>query len=86
MHGEFSGEKLFGLPKLPLAGGEAQGLVGADHLLPGMQADTLITDIAFDADERVVQPLAAIIWLNGAGHDARLVRGAIAQTLLSGGA
>jgi len=32
--------------------------VGADHLLPGMQADALIADKAFDADERVIQPLA----------------------------
>jgi transposase len=34
-------------------------LVGADHLLPDMQADTLIADKAFDAEERVIQPLAA---------------------------
>jgi transposase len=42
-----------------LSGGEAHDLVGADHLLPGLQADTLIADKAFDADERVIQPLAA---------------------------
>jgi len=42
-----------------LSGGEAHDLVGADHLLPGMQADTLIADKAFDANERVIQPLAA---------------------------
>jgi transposase len=42
-----------------LTGGEAHGLVGADHLLPSMQADTLIADKAFDADERVIMPLAA---------------------------
>jgi transposase len=42
-----------------LSGGEAHDLVGADHLLPGMQANTLIADKAFDADERVIQPLAA---------------------------
>jgi transposase len=41
-----------------LTGGEAHDLVGADHLLPDMQADTLIADKAFDADERVIQPLA----------------------------
>ena len=40
-----------------LTGGEAHDLVGADHLLPEMQADTLIADKAFDADERVIQPL-----------------------------
>jgi len=33
-------------------------LVGADHLLPTMQADTLIGDKAFDADARVFEPLA----------------------------
>jgi len=42
-----------------LTGGEAHDLVGADHLLPDMQADTLIADKAFDADERVIKPLAA---------------------------
>jgi transposase len=39
--------------------GEAHDLVGADHLLPDMQADALIGDKAFDADERVREPLAA---------------------------
>ena len=39
--------------------GEAHDLVGADHLLPSMQDDTLIADEAFDADERVIAPLAA---------------------------
>ena len=42
-----------------LTGGEAHDLVGADHLLPTMAADTLIADKAFDADERVLKPLAA---------------------------
>jgi transposase len=42
-----------------LTGGEAHDLVGADHLLPDMQADMLIADKAFDADERVIKPLAA---------------------------
>jgi len=40
-----------------LTGGEAHDLVGADHLLPAMQADTLIADKAFDADGRVITPL-----------------------------
>lgn len=40
-----------------LTGGEAHDLVGADHLLPSMQADTLIADKAFDADEQVIAPL-----------------------------
>ena len=42
-----------------LTGGEAHDLVGADHLLPTMEADKLIADKAFDADERVLEPLAA---------------------------
>ena len=42
-----------------LTGGEAHDLVGADHLLPQVQADTLIGDKAFDAEERVIQPLQA---------------------------
>ena len=42
-----------------LTGGEAHDLVGADHLLPDMQADVLIADKAYDADERVIKPLAA---------------------------
>jgi transposase len=42
-----------------LTGGEAHDLVGADHLLPDMQADMLIADKAFDADGRVLEPLAA---------------------------
>ena len=42
-----------------LTGGEAHDLVGADHLLPTMAADTLIADKAFGADERVPEPLAA---------------------------
>ena len=42
-----------------LTGGQAHDLVGADHLLPDMQAEALIADKAFDADERVVDPLTA---------------------------
>jgi transposase len=42
-----------------LTGGEAHDLVGSDHLMPDMQADILIADKAFDADERVIKPLAA---------------------------
>ncbi len=41
-----------------LTGGETHDLVGADHLLPGMTATTLIADKAFDADIRVLDPLA----------------------------
>lgn len=41
-----------------LTGGQAHDLIGADHLLPGMEADALIADKAFDADKRVLEPLA----------------------------
>ena len=41
-----------------LTGGQAHDLVGADHLLPDMAADMLIADKAFDADARVIEPLA----------------------------
>lgn len=42
-----------------LTGDQAHDLTGADHLLPDMDADTLIADKAFDADKRVIEPLAA---------------------------
>ena len=42
-----------------LTGGEAHDLVGADHLIPTMQADVLIADKAYDADERVIDPITA---------------------------
>src|SRR3954454_21491808 len=42
-----------------LTGGEAHDLVGADHLLPSMHSNTLIADKTFDADQRVIAPLAA---------------------------
>jgi len=42
-----------------LTPGQAHDLQGADVLLPQMQADTLLADKAFDADERVIGPLLA---------------------------
>jgi len=42
-----------------LSGGQAHDLVGADYLLPSMKANMLIADKAFDADHRVLDPLAA---------------------------
>jgi transposase len=42
-----------------LTGGQAHDLQGADALLPQMQADTLLADKAFDADQRVIEPLRA---------------------------
>jgi transposase len=40
-----------------LTPGQAHDLEGADVLRPGVTADTLIADKAFDADERVIEPL-----------------------------
>ena len=40
-----------------LTQGQAHDLEGADALLPDMAADTLLADKAFDADERVIEPL-----------------------------
>ena len=42
-----------------VTGGQEHDLVGADELLPEMKADTLIADKAYDADARVLEPLAA---------------------------
>jgi len=42
-----------------LTGGQAHDLIGADELLPAMEADTLLADKAYDADERVLALLAA---------------------------
>jgi len=42
-----------------LTPGQAHDLQGADALLPHMQADALLADKAFDADQRVIQPLQA---------------------------
>ena len=40
-----------------LTPGQAHDLDGADALLPDLATDTIIADKAFDADERVIQPL-----------------------------
>jgi transposase len=42
-----------------LTPGQAHDLEGADAFLPQMQADTLLADKAFDADQRVIKPLLA---------------------------
>jgi len=42
-----------------LAPGQASDLEGADALLVDTQADTVIADKAYDADERVIAPLLA---------------------------
>jgi transposase len=41
-----------------LTGGQEHDLAGADALLPELEAETLIADKAFDADKRVIEPLA----------------------------
>jgi transposase len=42
-----------------LTPGQAHDLQGAEALLPHMQADVLLADKAFDADERLIKPLLA---------------------------
>ena len=42
-----------------LTPGQAHDLEGADALVPQLAADTLLADKAFDADERVIEPLLA---------------------------
>ena len=42
-----------------LTPGQACDLVGADKLLPGLVADTLLADKGYDADERVIKSLQA---------------------------
>jgi transposase len=42
-----------------LTAGQAHDLTGADALLPQMTAAVLIADKAYDADERVLKPLAS---------------------------
>src|SRR3954470_10708611 len=41
-----------------LTGGQEYDLAGADALLPELEAETLMADKAFDADQRVLEPLA----------------------------
>ena len=40
-----------------LTPGQAHDLQGADALLPHLQADVVLADKAFDADQRVIEPL-----------------------------
>jgi len=42
-----------------LTQGQVHDLHGADALLPQMRTDTLLADKAFDADQRVIEPLLA---------------------------
>ena len=45
--------------KILLTAGQIHDLAGADALLPGLEAKALLADKAFDADKRVIKPLAA---------------------------
>src|SRR5882757_851834 len=45
--------------KMILTGGQVHDLVGADALLPEMEAAILLADKAYDANERVIEPLKA---------------------------
>ncbi|BFU88864.1 MAG: IS5 family transposase [Nitrospira sp.] len=51
------GEALGNSTGFHLTPGQAHDLAGADALLPGMDANTIIADNACDADERVIEPL-----------------------------
>ncbi len=45
--------------KMMLTAGQVHDLAGADVLLPGLTAQALIADKAYDADDRVIKVLAA---------------------------
>jgi transposase len=45
--------------KIVLTAGQVHDLAGADALVPGMDAKALLADKAYDADKRVIEPLAA---------------------------
>ncbi len=40
-----------------LTAGQTHDFVGADALLPELEADALLADKAYDADQRVIEPL-----------------------------
>ena len=46
-------------PEFILTPGQAHDLEGADALLPDIAAEVLLADKAFDADQRVIEPLLA---------------------------
>jgi transposase len=45
--------------KIILTAGQVHDLAGADAFVPGMEAEALLADKAYDADERVIEPLEA---------------------------
>jgi transposase len=42
-----------------LTAGQVHDLVGSDELLPALEANFVLADKAYDADERVIEPLRA---------------------------
>jgi transposase len=46
--------------KIILTAGQVHDLAGADALVPGMAAEALLADKAYDADKRVIEPLEAV--------------------------
>jgi transposase len=45
--------------KIILTAGQVHDLAGTDALVPGMDAEALLADKAYDADKRVIEPLEA---------------------------
>ena len=45
--------------KIVLTARQVHDLAGADALVPGLEAEALLADKAYDADKRVIEPLAA---------------------------
>jgi transposase len=45
--------------KVILTAGQVHDLAGADAPVPGMEAEALLADKAYDADKRVIEPLEA---------------------------
>jgi transposase len=45
--------------KIVLTAGQVHDLTGADGLMPGMKAKSLLADKGYDADRRVIAPLTA---------------------------
>jgi transposase len=45
--------------RIVLTAGQVHDLAGADALVPGMEAEALLADKAYDAGKRVIEPLEA---------------------------
>jgi transposase len=46
--------------EIMLTAGRSTTSPGADALVPGMEAEALLADKAYDADKRVIEPLEAV--------------------------